>query len=164
MQITLYQRFVNPEASFYQFIERANDANVLTEMEGVGSVLTAGETANGDGERANGYGKLLWGKCQRIWESEINKPYLWHLRPQAPSVFMAFTTADSVSYWSSEADTRSRPSYRSITIRCIFSSMYRFNYRSNSRPFHSRAIIPPGYESNSYRLFSVQLEFIFGSK
>lgn len=29
--------------------------------------------------------------------------------------------------------------------------MYRFNYRSNSRPFHSRAIIPPGYESNSYR-------------
>jgi hypothetical protein len=72
----------------------------------VGSVLTAGETANGDGERANGYGKLLWGKCQRIWESEINKPYLWHLRPQAPSVFMAFMTADSVSYWSSEADTR----------------------------------------------------------
>jgi hypothetical protein len=72
----------------------------------VGSVLTAGETANGDGERANGYGKLLWGKCQWIWKSEINKPYLWHLRPQVPSVFMAFAIADSVSYWSSEADTR----------------------------------------------------------
>ena len=77
--------------------------SVLTEM---GSVLAAGETANGDGEHANRYGKLLWGKCQWIWESKINKPYLWHLRSQAPSVFMAFMTADSVSYWSSEADTR----------------------------------------------------------
>jgi hypothetical protein len=54
-----YHRFVSPETNFYQFmsvlltprrafissLERANDANVLTEM---GSVLTAGETANGD--------------------------------------------------------------------------------------------------------------------
>jgi len=42
-------------------------------MEGVGSVLTAGETANGDGERANGYGKLLWGKCQWICEAFVGK-------------------------------------------------------------------------------------------
>jgi hypothetical protein len=47
------------------------------------------------GESANGYADI-----------GIRNQYLWHLRPQAPSVFMAFTTADSVSYWSSEADTR----------------------------------------------------------